>query len=269
MLTSAHRLHALLTQIRAQQNVHMPTAWSSVLDVDYETPEFGRRHSAVVGLLTETLNDLACLPAASRDRYLGYAMSWWRAVVAPNHLWNSSANNAAETIISKSDLDHLANAADLIEARLGGTALAPASSDLDGFAAQVDEWLVLVAETDDLPAALKQQITTQLQHILWLISEAPRFGVSTALRAADETLGTLVRAAHDVKDAAVGSRWKKGLISWVATTTLLTTGLVAQQKMLDASAGVLHAIADNVAAVHDIVDAVEADGPPATGTSKG
>ena len=96
-----------------------------------------------------------------------------------------------------------------------------------------------------------------------------RFGVSTALRTADETLGTLVRAAHDVKDAAVGSRWKKGLVSWVATTTLLTTGLAAQQKMLDASAGVLHAIADNIAAAKDIVDAVEDNSPPSTGTSKG
>ncbi len=268
MPTSAHRLHDLLRDVRAQGQTHMHDAWCAVLGTEQGTPEFVRRHAQTAALLDDTLRDLAALTDRQQARFAQYALAWWRAVVAPDHQWNSSANNAAVDIIGVADLHQLESAADLIEARFPGTTLAPAGDGLERLAEQAREWLDLVKESAEIPAPLAGQLTAQLEHLLWLITNAPLFGSSAVARSADETLGSLARATLTVKDAATATLWRRLLTSYVATVTLLTGGLTATDAMLQAGTGTVESITRGVEAGQNLHDAVtnpeDGSEPPAT-----
>lgn len=96
-----------------------------------------------------------------------------------------------------------------------------------------------------------------MQNLLWLIEQAPRFGVSAVARSADETVGALCRASADVKDPALVGRWTKRFVSFVAAVGLLTTGVTAGQQLLEASAGSLRAVESSIRAADGVVGAVQ------------
>ena len=257
MSTSAHRLHDLLRDVRAHGDARMPAAWGEVFDAEPGTAEFVRRHIHAVVLLTDTVRDIDALPAASRDRCSPYLPAWWRAVIGAGQQWGFPHGGTAQSIIDMSDLHHLANAGDLIEARLRGTSLAPADASLERLVADVEGWRTLISETDGLPAGLAAQLRSQLDHLLWLIDQAPRFGASAVVRQADETLGALSRASDTVKNPATWQKWKTRYAALVATIALLTAGPVAGQKMLEATAGTVRAFESNVHAIDSVRDALD------------
>lgn len=246
MPTSAHRLHDLLRDVHAQGSTSLPKAWSKVLDAEFGSTEYARRHAASVSLLVDTVADIDALPVKARERALLYVPKWWRAVVGTQQLWGSPGNDNAQMIIDTSDLHHLSATADLIEARLGGTSLAPSESTLTALAVQATAWLTLVQESTDLPAAIAGQLMSQLHHLQWLIEQADRFGTSSVARSADETLGALARASTGIKDPALLPRWQKQFGSLVAAIVMLTTGITVSQQALEASAGALAAVEDNI-----------------------
>ena len=96
-----------------------------------------------------------------------------------------------------------------------------------------------------------------MQHLQWLIEQADRFGTSSVARTADETVGALVRASTAIKHPEWLPRWKRQFVSLVATVVLLTTGATASQHALEASAGTLAAVEDNIRAADGVVDAVQ------------
>ena len=262
MPTSAHHLHDLLRDVVAQGTAQVSVAWAAVLGAEPGSAEFARRHTQAVALLADTARDIDALPPTSRERCNRYLPAWWRAVVGDDLGWNSAADNTAQAIITSSDLDHLIAAADLIEARLGGTSLAPRESALDRLAADVQDWRTLLDDTPDLPDALADQLRSQLDHLLWLVEQAPRFGASAAARAADEALGTIKRASGSVRDPDTRKRWSDKYVALLTTIGLLTAGAGAAEKALEATAGSIRAIESTVQAVdsaHDALDGSSGD----------
>lgn len=260
--TSAHHLHDLPRDVAAQGSTPVPSAWGEVLGADPGSAELARRHAQAVVLLADTARDIDALPLASRERYDRYLPAWWRAVVGTDQHWNFSVNNTARAIISSSDLDHLASAADHIEAMLGGTSLAPREDALDRLAADVEDWRTLLDDTPDLPTALAGQLRSQLDHLLWLVEQAPRFGASAAARAADEALGTIKRASDSVRNPDTRKRWSDKYVALITTIGLLTAGAGAAEKALEATAGTVRAIESTVHAVdsaHDALDGLGSD----------
>lgn len=203
--TDAHAVHDLLVAVRGSGKPHIQTAWAEVLDSPYGQPEFARRHSEVVSMLSTTLNAIQTLPDdAMRDRYSAYAHPWWRAVVGSEWAWNAQTNVA--DIITNDHLNLLGAAADAVESKFAETSTAPRALDLEPLRALCQEWLELIDGTD-LPAPLSLALVDDFKHVLWLIENADKFGVARVARAGQVALGGIALAGQQVPEKSKES-WK-------------------------------------------------------------
>jgi hypothetical protein len=260
---SAAALHVLLTAVVAQGKVPISHAWAKTLGADYNTPEFANRHVEVVGLLVETARNINALQqSGTRERLRGYLPAWWAGVLAPTLHWQSTEGKA-QSIIAKADLDQLGTAADLLEARLTGTVAAPAGNpDLTLLGEQCQSWQSLLEEAVEIPATLRNMLTAQLQHLVWLIELAPLFGIARVAEEAQAFAGAVVQASPQVQQPDRRRRWKVSAQSFVLALTSLTGTLTISQAALDAAAGNIQSLEGVITSVADLRDSLDgADGP--------
>ena len=223
-----------------------------MLAAEFGSVSFARRHGEVVNLVLDTLRNIEMLPTASRQRLLGYVPAWWTAVLSPLVNWQRS-DAMARSVIGASDLDHLGKAADLIEARLAGTATAPAGEILLGLKAQVEEWRALVAEATELAQPVRDVLEGQIAHLLWLIEEVPRFGVARVANESQGLVGALVQAAPRITNSERKGRWKTQLGSLCIALGLLTGALKESEAALEAFAGNIGALDEVVHQARELV----------------
>jgi len=245
MSNSGARLHDLLSAVRREGGATISAAWEAVLAVDYGTVEFAQRHGEVVNLLSDTLRNIQVLPDRTRERFLGYAPAWWTAVLSPNVPWPQSTS-LAHNIIADSDLDHLGSAADLIEVRLAGTAAVPNGGTLVDLRASVEEWRALVAEATELPQPVRDVLEGQIAYLLWLIEEAPRFGLARVAQEAQGLVGALGQARSGITNPQRQLRWRQQFVALLAALGLMT-GVLKESELA------LEAVANNIGAVGQIV----------------
>lgn len=224
MPTSAKQLHDLLALVRAQDDLTVGEAWAEVLGADYGSVEFASLHAQVVSLLDETALAIRALRESSRDRLAPHVKAWWEAVVMPAGSWTAS-RTLARDIISTTELESLASAADLIEAQLDGTDFAThlLLEDVDQVCV---DWLRLLPEAG-LPPEYERALAAQIEHLRWIVSHASLFGVSAIAREAQRTLGSLTAATEEVSDQNARGPWKRGcaalalaITSWTGAATL-------------------------------------------------
>lgn len=211
----ARALHDLLE--RLHQSAPRPSAaWPEILGADWETLEFTRRHSEVVALYNGTLRQVASLPDKTRARAERYAWAWWIAVIAPNHTWGGNMQSSA--VVDDWALDHLGTVADLIEARMSGSLVAPNKTDLGDLRDVCQEWVDAVLEEAGLADALKMNLLQDLRHIMWLIDNADIFGVARVAATAETVVGNVIVTGQALPEAQRGvwiARGKKLLAAIV------------------------------------------------------
>ncbi|MFF9198569.1 hypothetical protein ACF09L_25470 [Streptomyces sp. NPDC014779] len=244
--TSAHGLHDILSGVWRSGAENFRNGWVAALEAEWGSSEFARRHAEVAGLLAETIQQLQALPEAQQARYSRYFPQWWAAVVQPDVGWTDSGR-PARVLITQETLDHLASAADLLQGTLRGTTSSPAGSNLEALKESCTSWLELLEQTPDseLAPSLREEITAQIRHLLWLIENAQLFGIARISRESTTVVGALAQASTVLtgQDPETGGKWRRGFVSFIAASALLATGMTTLQTAVEAGTGMVKEIA--------------------------
>ncbi|WP_406508466.1 hypothetical protein [Streptomyces sp. NBC_00212] len=242
--TAPHYLHQVLSRVHASGAQSLREGWSGVLDAEWGSGEFARRHAEVAALLSETMQQVQALPERARLRYSRYFSDWWLAVVQPNSGW-TDPGRSANGLITQDILDHLESAADQIDGALAGTSSAPRGSNLQDLKDSCTSWLEILrgAPAGDLPVTLQEGLISQILHLIWLIDNADLFGGSRISREANQVIGSLAQAAVVNRgDVETTGRWKRALLAFIASAALFTTGATELQNAIGAGDGLVKEI---------------------------
>lgn len=219
---SGHQLHTLLQAVVGHGSQRLHQAWASVLEADYDSSEFVRRHAAVVALLA----DFAALVysdhrAARRERNLRYAASWWIAVVSPDMLWNQQGHQAA-ALISQTDLDALANAADALDAGADRTHVD--EEKVEGIRASAVGLAEQIAKAG-LPRELQMRLAHDVENLLWCLDHIALFGPAAVGRAGEQAIGSVGTALNRVIPGRADQvrKWLANLVLALAAFTGVAT----------------------------------------------
>ncbi len=261
----ASTLHDLLERVAGYGPDTLRTAWSEVLDSEFESADFARRHCEVVMLLRDTLRVLTVLPEASQKRYGRYTNAWWLAVIAPTMFWQT-AGHRADVIIDQSNLDQLAALGELIGARFASTALSPAATgDVPGLRAACVDWLAYLNEVTSLRAESRAVLRAQVEHLIWLIDNISMFGPSRVVEDAQAVVTSVATTMAEVKDQEQRSGWQQKTRKLLVTVAGFT--LAAPLVLLPALTNAVD-IAEQVNRGINVVAEI-ADGPGGGATSGG
>lgn len=254
--TDAHALQAILKVANdPQAGSTMQARWQTALGFKTRGMDFITGHGEVVRMLTETIDQIFALPENKQPNYSGSIMKWWTLVVMPDAAWNANNGNA---VIGAEHIAILGSLGDVIESRLDQTSAAPGGLNLTTLREQCDEWLVLLDETE-LPTNLREMLKKGIEHLLWLIKNADRFGYARIARTAEDITGQLSVAATQVPDKQKLS-WRNRMNQWGAGL-LLFNGLVASTHLaIEQTADLIHTIEPGVAQVIGLVDGDDGDG---------
>ncbi|MEU3776565.1 hypothetical protein AB0F11_25870 [Streptomyces sp. NPDC032472] len=248
--TAAHHLHTLLAQVRVA-NGTIAEAWAGALDTEWGTHEFARRHSEVVSLLQMTIRQLSALPERSRIRCERHVSAWWTAVMQPVVNWMDT-NRSPLSVIDEDKLDHLESTAELISGNLAGSDAAPRGGDLHEMTQRCEEWIELLTSMGDeeIEGPIRDQLISQLRHLIWLAGHAGIFGGARVAEEASTVIGSLARTGATLVNMQEGSQtgWKKALLALVAACVVFNTAAPIFQESITAGAGFAREIAN---VVHD------------------
>ncbi|MEU4876880.1 hypothetical protein [Streptomyces sp. NPDC021608] len=252
--TAAHQLHMLISRVRSSSQADVALAWSEVLDAEWGSHEFARRHSEVVALLQMTIRQVTALPERARTRCERHVDAWWFAVIQPLINWRDT-NRSPLSIIDDDKLDHLESTADLISGNLVGSDAAPRSADLAGIADRCNEWIELLASLSEseIDGPVRDQLISQLRHLIWLIDNAGLFGGARVAEEASTVIGSLTQTGAslvNVRDENV-NRWKKALLAFVTACVVFNQASPILQQSITAGEGLVREIASVVEDFHD------------------
>ncbi|MFJ8711733.1 hypothetical protein ACIRD9_00735 [Streptomyces violaceus] len=249
--TAAHHLHTLLTSVRNSEESSLTDAWCKVLDAEWGTLEFAKRHSEVVTLLQMTIRQLNSLPERSRLRCERYVTAWWTLVMQPILNW-SDTTRSPHILFDEDKLDHLESTADLISGNLVGTDAAPHGSNFEEIVEQCHEWIELLTSIgdDELNGPLRDELISQIRHLIWLIENAALFGGARVAEEASTVIGSLTQAGATLVNVQPEnlSRWKKALLGLIAVCVVFNQASPIVQESITAGSGLIKEI---TAAVDD------------------
>ncbi|MER6088590.1 hypothetical protein [Streptomyces bluensis] len=233
--TAAHHLHALLRGVRDSGMDNHAAGWSKVLDAEWGTVPFARRHSEVVTLLQMTIRQLDALPERSRLRCERYVDAWWTAVMQPAINW-SDTNRPTTGIIDEDKLDHLESTAELISGNLVGSVAAPRSADLDEMARQCHEWIDLLTSMGDeeISGPLRDGLISQIRHLIWLIENVGLFGGARVAEEASTVIGSLTQTGATLVNVQPdnANRWKTAFLGLVAACMVFNQAVPIFQESI-------------------------------------
>ena len=212
----ARALHDILAQVQSTSEKAGGSTWEhweSVANAGPGGADFARFHAETMELLSEVEEALGTLSQTAQERYDKYLPEWWTALVQPRSDWQTTRG-----IIGPSDLDHLASLADVLEAKAGPVVDPQAHVILRR---AIDLVIAEVEQDTALPANIREEILTDLRHVLWLLSEVNTFGVDHAVAAAEKTLGKI--AARAVRTGS--DKLKRAVIMVAAALTLASGGV--------------------------------------------
>ncbi|MFJ9133391.1 hypothetical protein ACIRRT_10025 [Streptomyces sp. NPDC102256] len=199
-----------------------------------------------------TIRQIEALPERPRIRAQRHTSAWWSAVMQPMANWQDSGRPAA-SLINQDRLDHLESTADVISSNLEGTAAAPNSDRLEDLAKQCQDWLALLSESSEIAPALRDELLSQIRHLIWLIEHADLFGGARVAQEASGVIGSLTQAVStlDVGSPARG-RWMNGLLAMLAACVFFNQAAPIVQESISAGS-------DLVKEISTIVEQVQRD----------
>lgn len=257
MSNSASALHVLLSDFRGISG-SPGAAWASVLGANYGSAEFVLRHTEVVGLLREVIKYTDTLSASSQERYSKYQVKWWEAIVAAQ---NGMGTNSPATLISESEIDHLAGLGEFIENSLASTVAMPGPIDLSELRSLLVEWETVLPGIASLRDESRRVLLAQIQHVIWLIDNSATYGVSRVVAEAQGVTTAVATASPEVTDPGQQASWADRLKRlYVAVCVASTTAFGVATPALEQGARLLEQANQVVEQAADL-----ADGPDARG----
>lgn len=251
--SAASALYSILETLTNTGAANMAQAWSHVLNAEFGSYEFACRHGEVTRLWSDALDEIESLPSESaRRRLLKYAISWWLAIINPKNPWES--NLRPPQIIDQANLDHLANAGELVSARLQGGTLAPAFADIAGLRAQCEEWLTLLDDTEEIGnESFRHALQSQMRHLIWLIDNVSQFGVSRVVENGDQLTGLLLRTSGTPEARVKNSKqFTSRIMKFIAAVAIVAAVVRDSQTIIKAAE---HSAPAIERVVHKITDA--------------
>lgn len=243
--TAPHHLHTLLAKVRDSSANCYANGWTQVLEAEWGSVEFVKRHAEVVSLLLSTIEQLNALPDRSRDRSLRYVPSWWNAVMQPQSNW-TDAGRPASSIVDQDMLDHLEAAADIISGSLIESIAAPKGGDLQGIADQCREWLDLLRGMgeSEISGPVRDGLISQIEHLIWLIDNVEVFGGARVSSEAGRVIGSLAQASATMENAnpETVSRWKKSWLALIAVCVAFNLGAPILQESITSGTAIVKEI---------------------------
>ena len=253
--SDAHALHTILSTLREELSKQaLQTTWAEVLDADFGSLTFARRHSEVVGLFASVAAQIEVMPDRSRERYQRHAYSWWNGVMSPVHPWNNAIN--PDTLIDQNALDQLDSAAELIEVRMEGSLKVTDSDATVGLVESCREWLKAIDGDQDIPPGLRLSLRHDLGHVIWLIENAHLFGLARVAAAGQIVVGNLATTSLVMPPA------KRGV--WMERAKNFVRALVTFSALLQ-GVDVGLGLAPGAASIFGELT----EGPPATPSAPG
>ncbi|MEU2713355.1 hypothetical protein [Streptomyces sp. NPDC007205] len=247
--TAAHNLHTLIARVRSSAEGTIARSWSAVLGAEWGTIDFIRRHTEVVSLLQLTIQQLNALPERQRLRCERHVGAWWAAVIQPTVNWTDETR-PAHSIIDDDKLDHLESTADLISGNLVGSSAAPRSTDLDQMHNTCNEWIDLLTSMGEgeISGPLRDQLISQLRHIIWLVENSELFGGARIADEASTVIGVLAQASASVVNMREesASRWKKAFITLVTACIVFNQASPILQQSITAGEQIVKEITSAV-----------------------
>lgn len=139
--------------------------------------------------------------------------------------WNTGYDPAQ--IVSNEHLHLLGSAGDVIEHVMAGSVQSPASDDLTQLAVQCQDWLRILTQESDFPDQLRLSLVAHLEHVIWLIENAKKFGVARVAVAGHRAVGELILAQPAVPEKSK-QKWRemveKTCVVLAGLTMLFTAG---------------------------------------------
>lgn len=193
---AAQALAALLQQVTQSGKPSFGEAWGLVLGADINSAEFGRRHAAVVGLVSEVQTFLESLPADDelRVNHLSDMPTYYSAVVYRGD-WGTRLNPAS--LINETHIRLLSSLGTAIKYR--GVAPVVTHTDVSKLRETLQEWEEMLNEAS-LPEGIEGEIRAQLAAIHDLLGQADRLGYGPAVKEVETLFGKAVRIAKYVED---------------------------------------------------------------------
>ncbi|MER6713750.1 MULTISPECIES: hypothetical protein [unclassified Streptomyces] len=243
--TAAHHLHTLLTNVRDSGKSNLREAWCQVLGAQWESLEFAKRHSEVVTLLQMTIRQLDSLPERPRSRCERHVGSWWILVMQPILNW-ADTNRSPHALFDANQLDHLESTADLISGYLGGSNAAPQTSKFEEIVTQCQEWIDLLTSmgAEEINEPLRNQLISQIRHLIWLIENANLFGEARVAEEASTVIGSLAQAGATLVNVRPdnASRWKTAMLALITACVVLNQATPIIQESITAGGAIVKEI---------------------------
>ncbi|WP_143655784.1 hypothetical protein [Streptomyces sp. XY006] len=247
--TAAHHLHTLLTSVRDSGKLNLREAWCKILDAEWGSLEFAKRHSEVVTLLQMTISQLNSLPERARSRCERHVGSWWILVMQPILNW-SDTNRNPSVLFDTDQLDHLESTADLISRNLVGSSAAPRNSKFEDIVTQCQDWIEFLASmgSEEIEEPLRNQLISQIRHLIWLIENANLFGGARVAEEASTVIGSLAQTGASLVNVRPdnASRWKTAMLALVTACVVLNQATPIIQDSITAGETIVKEIASVV-----------------------
>lgn len=170
----ATALERIFDAVRASGQKSIKGVWVTVLDAPHGTPEFYKRHSEVMALVSRLQLILESLPEddPTRVRNVGDVPLWYGAVLPIGH-WDDQNLNAWVGLIPEHNIRLLGSLGEILSHRTTDAKLT--DSDVSRLRESLADWKKALSETQ-LPDALRLEVQRQVEHIEWLLTQVDRYG---------------------------------------------------------------------------------------------
>ncbi|WP_333739220.1 hypothetical protein [Streptomyces sp. IBSBF 2806] len=197
---------------------------------------------------------MSALPERARTRCERHVDAWWNAVMQPTINWRDQ-NRSLQSIIDDDKLDHLESTADLISGNLVGSDAAPRSADLSEMVDRCNDWIELLASLSEIEISgpVRDQLISQLRHLVWLVDNAGLFGAARVAEEASTVIGSLAQTGAsliNIRDENV-NRWKKALLAFVTACVVFNQASPILQQSISAGESLVRDIASVVEDLQD------------------
>jgi hypothetical protein len=253
-MNPATALHEVLSSV-ASKSTRLDLAWAEVLEAEYGSSEFARRHAEVSQLAADCFRLTDGMSDERRARSLKFASAWWSALVAPLVSWQATQ---APAFMPAAEIHHLALLGDVFEEIYPSTEVTPDSTQLAGLRGECERWLQALDTFTSVPLGTRRLLQADLRHLVWLIDRVNLLGVTRVAHESQAVTTQMVMAVQKVSDPTQQADWfarAQTFFSKVAALMLATS--LTMTPALYASAQLLEQVNNNIDQVADVLDGPE------------
>ncbi|MDV7196902.1 hypothetical protein R4172_04920 [Rhodococcus kroppenstedtii] len=218
-VNAARALHRLLTKVRQSGAPTIAKGWEAALQANFGTPLFAIRHTDAVGLFRTVIERLDVVQGDEGGMLRSLIARWHDAVVFKSS-W-SDRTVPAEHLIADDHLNQLASVAVIFDYQFEDRKKTVPAASVRALRESANEWLDLLSEESSLPEPLRDELQSQVRHLIWLLDHSRLFGSQPVI----EKSNALIGRGFDVL-ASFGPKVNKRKWATILTTTIAALAFV-------------------------------------------